>query len=282
VRTRSWSARSATFASVCCLSAGLTASGFGGHATAAPNPQESPNAGVITARSYVAIDAATGRVLVEKRARERAPIASLTKVMTALVVIERGGLDRKIRVTPEAVNVEDFREGLVAGRWYRRELLLWSSLLQSANDSATALAIDAGDGSLKAFYRSMNEKATALGLQDTTYASASGLEDDLNQSTALDQALLARAALKNPIFARMVATRVYRTKWPPPTYAKEWVNHNKMLSTSPGTYGVKTGWTTKAQGCLIIAQRRGGRDVIGVILGSARIWDDMAAVLSLA
>jgi D-alanyl-D-alanine carboxypeptidase (penicillin-binding protein 5/6) len=116
----------------------------------------------------------------------------------------------------------------------------------------------------------------------TTYASASGLDDVRNLSTALDQALLARTALQNRTFASIVGTARYVTRWAAPTYAKEWINHNRMLSSAPGTYGVKTGWTTRAGGCLIIAQRRGGRSVIGVVLDSKNIWSDMTILLDAA
>jgi D-alanyl-D-alanine carboxypeptidase len=234
------------------------------------------------AKSFVAIDASTGRVLAARGATTRRPIASLTKVMTALTVIERGNLGGRVIVTPAATNVEPYREGLVAGRAYTRETLLWSALLASSNDSATALAIDAGGGSLPGFYALANAKAKALGMTSTTYASASGLDDVRNLSTAMDQAVLARAALQNPTFAKVVSTRTHWTKWAAPTRAKLWVNHNKMLGTTPGTYGVKTGWTTRAGGCLIVAVRRGDRSVIGVVLASPSIWSDMAALLDAA
>jgi len=236
----------------------------------------------VLAPSFAAIDAATGRVLAARGANVRRPIASLTKVMTALTVIERGNLGGRVMVTPAATNVEPDNEGLVAGRVYTRETLLWSALLASSNDSATALAIDAGGGSLAGFYALANEKAKALGMTSTVYASASGLDDVRNLSTALDQAVLARAALQNPTFAQMVATRTHWTKWAAPTRAKLWVNHNKMLGTTPGTYGVKTGWTTRAGGCLVVAVRRGDRSVIGVVLDSPSIWSDMAALLDVA
>jgi D-alanyl-D-alanine carboxypeptidase len=116
----------------------------------------------------------------------------------------------------------------------------------------------------------------------TTYASAAGLEDAANLSTARDQARLARFALQNPLFARIVSTREHRTRWAAPTYAKVWVNHNRMLAWAPGTYGVKTGWTTRAGGCLVIAQRRGDRAVIAVVLGSPSIWTDMPTLLDRA
>ncbi len=228
----------------------------------------------IAARTYVAIDADSGRVLVAHGARVRRPIASLTKVMTALVVVERGRLQASVRVTSTATRVEPEREGLVVGSSYSRMALLWSSLLVSSNDSATALALDAGGGSLSRFFALMNAKARSLGMTQTTYASASGLDDTSNLSTALDQAILARAALANPIFARIVATRVHRERWPPPVYEKLWVNHNKMLMTTPGIYGVKTGWTTLAGGCLIVADHRGDHSVIAVVLDSPSIWVD--------
>ncbi len=236
----------------------------------------------VAAPSFVAIDAVSGRVLAARREATRRPVASLTKVMTGLVAIERGDLLARIRVTREAVNVEDYREGLVPGRRYRRITLLRSALMVSGNDSATALAIDGGNGSLRSFYALMNARARQLGMTRTTYASASGLDDVHNLSTALDQATLARAALQNQIFAAIVATKRYRTKWAAPTYSKVWVNHNKMLSWTPGTYGVKTGWTTRAGGCLIVAQRRGDRSVIGVVLASPSIWADMDRLLDVA
>ena len=249
---------------------------------AVPASQNRRRAGKVLAPSFVAIDAASGRVLAARGASIRRPIASLTKVMTALTVIERGNLEGRIVVTPLATQVEPYNEGLVAGRSYTRDTLLWSALLASSNDSATALAIDAGGGSLTGFYALANAKARALGMTSTTYASASGLDDVRNLSTAMDQAILARAALQNPTFARMVATRTHWTKWAAPTRAKLWVNHNKMLGTTPGTYGVKTGWTSRAGGCLIVALRRGDASVIGVLLGSPSIWSDMNALMNVA
>jgi D-alanyl-D-alanine carboxypeptidase len=229
----------------------------------------------LTAPSYIAIDAETGEVLVARRDRRELPIASLTKVMTALLVIEDGSLDRKIKVPKSATMVEPNKEGLVAGRWYARRLLLGSALIVSANDSAEALAYAAGDGSVKAFHRRMNAKARELGMEDTTYASASGLEDETNVSTAADQAILAHTALENATFAKIVRTQRRVVDWPPPTFSKEWINHNRMLVTYTGTYGVKTGYTRRAGGCLILAVERDGHNVIAVVLGSQNIWRDM-------
>lgn len=236
----------------------------------------------LSAVAYVAIDAESGKVIAARQDRRPLPIASLTKVMTALLVIEDGDLDKKVRVPKAATLVEPNREGLRAKHWYKRRLLLYSAMLVSANDSADALAYAAGGGKIKRFYARMNERAKELGMTATVYASASGLEDDENVSSAFDQALLARFALENRTFARIVGTRRKVVKWPPPTYAKEWINHNRMLVTYEGAYGVKTGYTSKAGGCLIVAARQNGHDVIGVVLGSKNIWRDMPILLDAA
>jgi D-alanyl-D-alanine carboxypeptidase len=233
----------------------------------------------LEAVSYVAIDAETGEVIVARRDGRRLPIASLTKVMTALLVIEDGRLGRKIEVTRAATLVEPNKEGLVAGEAYTRRLLLYSMMLVSANDSADALAYSAGRGRIESFYERMNERAAELGMDDTTYASASGLDDTKNLSTALDQAILARAALQNETFTEIVATQRRVVDWPPPTFQKEWLNHNRLLGSYEGAYGVKTGFTTKAGSCLVAAARRDGHDVIAVILDSRNVWQDMPRLL---
>jgi D-alanyl-D-alanine carboxypeptidase len=236
----------------------------------------------LSAEAYIAIDADSGRVLVAYRDRDRRPIASLTKIMTGLLVAEEGELRRKIRVPPEATRVEPNREGLKAGRRYERRLLLYSALMVSANDSAVTLAYDAGGGSIGRFFRMMNARARELGMTDTKYRSASGLNDETNVSSARDQAIVSRAALENPAFARIVRTRYKLVEWPPPTHAKEWVNHNKMLFSEPGTYGIKTGYTSKAGACLAVAVHRDGRSVIAVVLGSKNIWADMPRLVDAA
>jgi D-alanyl-D-alanine carboxypeptidase len=234
----------------------------------------------LTAKAYLVLDADKGVVLIAHNDRTRRPIASLTKVMTAILVIQDGKLDKKIRVPKAATNVEPNKEGLIAGRWYKRKLLLYSALMVSANDSAAALAYAGGDGSIRRFYARMNKRARSLGMVDTVYRSASGLNDETNFSSARDQAVLARYALRNALFERIVRTHRKLVKWPPPTYAKEWINHNRMLTTYTGTYGVKTGYTSAAGGCLIVAVERGGHHLIGVVLDSLNIWKDMPSLMN--
>jgi D-alanyl-D-alanine carboxypeptidase len=236
----------------------------------------------ISAESYIAIDAETGRVLIAHRDRQKRPIASLTKMMTALLVIEAGKLDEIVEVPYVATQVEPNKEGLVAGQEVSRRLLLYSMMLESANDSATALAYDAGNGSIARFFRKMNARARGLGMSDTRYRSPSGLNDDTNWSSARDQAVLARAALENRLFAKIVRTKRKSVAWPPPTYEKVWVNHNELLSTFTGTYGVKTGFTGAAGNCLAAAVRRNGHSVIAVVLGSESIYYDMPRLVNRA
>ena len=241
-------------------------------------PAASASSARISADSFVAIDAASGRVLVARSAHERHPIASLTKVMTALLVIESGHLRAKVRVPRVATSVEPSKDYLVAGRRYPRMLLLYSALLGSNNDAAAALGFVAGGGSLDRFYERMTTRARSLGMRNTTYRSASGLNDLTNLSTAYDQAILGRFALRNPLLAKIV--RTWRKAFP--TYGKAYVNHNKMLSWYPGTVGLKTGWTTAAGGCLATAVQRRGRTVIAVVLGSDAIWVDMPRLVKRA
>jgi D-alanyl-D-alanine carboxypeptidase (penicillin-binding protein 5/6) len=236
----------------------------------------------ISAPAYIAIDAETGRVLIARHDRQRRPIASLTKMMTALLVIERGHLGEDVEVRYAATRVEPNTEGLVAGSSYPRRLLLYSALMVSSNDSATALGYDVGDGSINRFYRLMNARARRLGMSDTHYRSASGLDDKSNYSSARDQALLAQTAMENRRFARIVGTWKKTVKWPPPTFEKVWVNHNLLLNSYPGTIGVKTGFTRSAGNCLAVAVRRNGHTVIAVVLGSRSIWFDMPRLVDRA
>lgn len=246
------------------------------------DPQARKRTVPITAASYIAIDADSGRVLLAHRDRQKRPIASLTKMMTALLAIESGDLDAVVDVPYVATQVEPNAEGLIVGQDVTRRLLVYSAMLESANDSATALGYDLGDGSLARFFRKMNARARQLGMTDTRYRSASGLNDETNWSSARDQAVLAREALRNKTFAKIVATKRKRVEWPPPTYEKEWVNHNELLFTYRGTIGIKTGYTQRAGNCLAAAVTRNGKTVIAVVLGSQSVYYDMPLLVDRA
>ena len=240
---------------------------------------EGPFSPPLSASAYVAVDLKTGRVIFARNPTQRRPIASLTKVMTGILTAEAGDPGRPVRVPLAATRVEPSRDDLVAGRRYRRWLLLRSALMISANDSAYALANDLAGGSVDRFYATMNAAAASLGMTGTRYTSSNGLDDLHNRSTAVDQAILARYALDDPTFAAVVRTRVLRVRWARPVIVKEYRNHNRMLFGYAGTYGVKTGYTTAAGACLIVAVRRNGHDVLGVLLHSRNVWADMPRLI---
>ncbi len=233
----------------------------------------------LTAQAYISVNLRNGAVIYAKEPHQKRPIASLTKMMTGLLTAEQGNLAVTVRVPRAATLVEPSRDDLVAGGRYTRRLLLNSALLISANDSAYTLGYDLGGGDIQRFYGLMNEAAGDLGMADTHYASANGLDDKRNRSSANDQAIMAWYALGDATFRKVVSTRVKRVSWAAPIHMKEYRNHNRMLFSYKGTYGVKTGFTTAAGACLVVAVRRGNRNVLGVLLGSKNIWADMPRLI---
>lgn len=238
-----------------------------------------PFSPALSAKSYISVDLSDGSVIFARAPHAKRPIASLTKIMTGVLTAEEGNLTQRIRVPRAATMVEPTRDDLRAGGRYTRSLLLHSTLMISANDSAYTLGYDLGGGSMSRFYRLMNDAAADLGMADTHYASANGLDDTRNKSSANDQAIVAWYALGDPTFAKIVRTRFKTVPWAAPVHSKEYRNHNRMLFSYRGTYGVKTGFTTKAGACLVVAVRRGDRNVLGVLLGSEDIWADMPRLI---
>jgi D-alanyl-D-alanine carboxypeptidase len=234
-----------------------------------------PRAGLkVSAPEGILIDAATGSVLWAKRPHMRRPIASTTKIMTAVVAMSLLRPHDVVVVTKEATRVAPTREGLRAGQRVPAWKLFYGLLLVSGNDTAVALADGAG-GTKYHFIALMNEKARELALHDTHYRSPSGLIDVGNYSSAWDLAALTRYALWNPRFRAIVRTRQKRVSWPPPTYAKLYVNHNQLLRWYRGADGVKTGWTTKAGHCLVASATRDGRRLIAVVLDAPNHYGDV-------
>ena len=221
-----------------------------------------------------------GAVIYAKEAHQRRPIASLTKVMTGLLTAEQGNLSVKVRVPVAATKVEPTRDDLRAGGRYTRRMLLNSALIISANDSAYTLGYDLGGGSMRRFYGLMNDAAGDLGMIDTHYASANGLNDKTNRSSANDQAIMAWYALGDPTFRKVVSTRVKRVPWAAPIHVKEYRNHNRMLFTYRGTYGVQDRLHRRRPAPVWWSPSgAGNRNVLGVLLGSKDIWGDMPRLI---
>lgn len=243
-------------------------------APAVPAPAtEAPRTGA----AAMVLTAQNGAVLAEKNADERRPMASTTKIMTALVVLERLPLDTVVTVPPEAVGVEGSSIYLFAGEQITAETLLWGLLLSSANDAAAALAVAAA-GSVPAFVALMNEKAAALGLSDTHFENPHGLHAEGHFTTARDLARLALAALENETFAEMVAAKRHTAPQNGTGAARLFVNHNRLLSTYEGAVGVKTGYTRAAGRCLVSAAKRNGLLLVAVTLSDGSDWADHKAL----
>ena len=228
----------------------------------------------VTAKAAILIDASDGTVLWARYQHRRLQVASTTKIMTAIVAMERLRPHDVVTVDKSVRRVAPITEGLRPGEKVEAWKLLYGTLLYSGNDSALALAIGAG-GSRARFVALMNEKAHALGMQESHFRSPSGLIDRDNYSTAWDMASLARYAMWNPRFREVVRTRVKFVPWAAPTYAKEYVNKNHLIGFYPGANGVKTGWTTKAKHCLVASVRRHGVWLIAVALGADDSYGDV-------
>lgn len=229
---------------------------FAGAARAAvPNPD---------ARAFVVVNASTGEVLASRDAHARLPVASITKLMTVLVALEHLKPDDVVRVSASAARVGEERIPLRAGQEISVRDLLKGALIQSANDAADALAEAAAGGDIARFIGWMNERAQELGLKDTHFARADGLDAPDHVSSAHDVAVLAQTAMRVPIVRAIVSERsdtIENGTVPLHTW-------NDLLGVFPGTIGVKTGHTNDAGWCEVAAVRASGYTVYAVILGS--------------
>jgi D-alanyl-D-alanine carboxypeptidase (penicillin-binding protein 5/6) len=221
-----------------------------------------PIAGVSVAAGVV-IDAGSGRVLWSHRPHLRRPIASLTKLMTALLGYRPAALDRRFTVTAAMTGELGYTVGLRSGQRVSERDMLAAMLIASANDAADALAVHRA-GSLAAFVALMNREARRMKLSDTHYSNPSGIVDAGNASSAWDVADLTRYLLARPPLRALVSSKLYR-----PALGAPYVNRNQLLWSYPGAEGVKTGETALAGICLVAAARRHGHTVIAVELGAA-------------
>ncbi|WP_053226912.1 D-alanyl-D-alanine carboxypeptidase family protein [Solirubrobacter soli] len=220
-------------------------------------------------RSALMFDLDTGQVLYRRNPTEVQPIASLTKMMTALVVVDRVKPGSKVLVTKEALHYEAGGSAiglLPRGKWIGVNTMLYGLMLPSGNDAAIALAQRAAGGSVKRFVRYMNEKAKAMGLTCTRFSTPSGFADKDNHSCAADLAAIGRAVLREPRLANIVSKRQAVLPFPIKGGKLFLYNHNPLLRVGyPGTTGIKTGYTDAAGQCLVATARRGPIK-LGVVL----------------
>lgn len=228
----------------------------------------------VLSKAAVIIDFDTGMVVYEKNSRARRAPASTTKMMTALVTLENARLDEVVVAGPNVL-VEPSIIGLDPGDRLTVEQMLYGLLLPSGNDAAIALAEHVG-GSVGGFAGMMNAKAAQLGMKDSQFMNPHGLDADGHYSSAYDLALLTRAAMRNPVFEKIVATRELRIQTP-----IRWLfaNNNRLLSSYQGADGVKTGYTDDAGRCLAFSATRNGHRAISVVLDSGDLWNDSSTLL---
>ena len=225
----------------------------------------------VSAKGAVLMEAETGEVLWEQNADEPMLIASTTKIMTALVALERCELDQIVTVDPAWTGVEGSSMYLKPGQTLTMRDLLYGLMLASGNDAAVALACVTA-GSVEAFAELMNEKAAALGCENTHFSNANGLDAPDHYASARDLALIARGAIQRDDFRRIVSARSYTVG------ENIYVNHNRLLTECEGVFGVKTGYTMAAGRTLVTACEREGLTLICVTLSDPDDWEDHKAL----
>lgn len=233
----------------------------------------------LAASGAIVIDAATGKTLYEKNSEAAQFPASTTKIMTALLVIEEGELDREVEVTTEDSKVGESSLEIKPGDRFTRRQMLYGLMLKSANDVAHALGRD-NSGSIAAFAEKMTRRASELGATSTHFTNPHGLHDVAHYTTPHDLALIARAAMQQPLFREIVATQ--RHPWVTDLAVRELYNHNRLLGRFDGCTGVKTGFTRPAQQVLVSAALRENREVIAVVMHTNKpgIWEDSMELLT--
>ena len=225
----------------------------------------------VSAKAAILMHADSGRVLYEKNADEHMLIASTTKIMTALVVLENCELDDLVEVDSRSAGIEGSSMYLKAGESYTVEDLLYGLLLVSGNDAASALALHVAD-SMEEFAELMNAKAAELGMTESSFKNAHGLDEEGHYSTARDMAKLAAYCMGNEDFARIAGTVSHTVG------EQTLVNHNRLLREYDGCLGLKTGYTMAAGRTLVTCAERDGARYVCVTLNDPDDWDDHKAL----
>ena len=227
----------------------------------------------VSAASAVLLDADSGRILYAQNENEERAIASITKLMTALVAAEYlDDLSQTLTIQKEWTGIEGTSLYLKAGEEISLETLLYGLLLHSGNDAAVALAAHCA-GDVETFVGWMNQRARDLGMTGTHFSDPNGLGDEDHYSTALDMARLGAACLKNPVVAKIVATKSIVLE------GRSFTNHNKLLWQYEGCTGMKTGYTRQAGRTLVSSAERDGQKLVCVTLSDGNDWADHKALL---
>ena len=234
-----------------------------------------------SAKACVIIDQASGRVLLSHNAEAALPMASTTKVMTALLAIEMGDPDAPVTCSRNAFGVPGTSIYLSEGETLTLREMLCGLMLSSGNDAAVAIAEHIG-GTVEDFCAMMTARAAELGCESTCFLTPHGLPCEGHYTTAHDLALIAREAMTHPEFREIVGTSRATIPWEGRAYDRVLTNKNKLLTTYEGAMGIKTGYTKKAGRCLVFGATRDGMEIIGVVLNCPDWFDEAARLMDLA
>ena len=234
-----------------------------------------------TARSAILVERETGRVLLSCNPHEKLPMASTTKVMTALMVLEYGRLDEVVTASRNAYGVPGTSIYLNLGEKITLHDLLYGLMLASGNDAAVAIAEHIG-GDVETFCRMMTQRAAELGCTNTMFLTPHGLPKDGHYTTAHDLALIAREAMNHELFRQIVSTRRASIPWEGRSYQRILNNKNKLLTSYEGATGIKTGYTKAAGRCLVFGAKRDGLELVGVVLRCGDWFDEAARLMDMA
>lgn len=236
---------------------------------------ESP---LVTARSAILMDQATGRILFSNNAHEQLPMASTTKIMTAILAFESGRMEETVTVSEHASLVEGSAVDLEAGEEKSVEELVYALMLRSGNDAAIAIAEHLG-GSVEKFAETMTSRARELGATQTSFLNPHGLHQEEHYSTAYDLAVIGVHAMSLPQFREVIAKREKKISWPDRPYDRVLRNQNKLLQMYEAANGIKTGWTSIAGRCFVGAATSNGWQLVTVVLNAPQMWEDTIRLL---
>lgn len=237
------------------------------------------SAGATSAKGAVLMEASTGRVLYAENEDVRLPMASTTKILTAIIAIEKCSLDEVVKVSSSAAGTEGTSMYLSVGEKVTVRELLYGLLIASGNDAAIALACHIS-GSTEAFSELMNEKAREIGAHNSNFVNPNGLPDDNHYTTAADLARIAAYCMRNTTFREIVATQSIDLPQDDDSPARYLRSKNKLLWQYEGGNGIKTGFTKAAGKCFVGGAERDGMQLITVVLNDYAMWDDSKTLLT--
>lgn len=224
----------------------------------------------VNARSAIALDKETGTILYEQNAYDLVPMASTTKILTSLIAIEQGNLDKKVTISKKAATVRGSTVGYKANEEIALKELIFGLMFKSGNDAAIAIAEELG-GSVEGFSEIMNHYARGIGILDSHFESPHGLDSSNHYSSAYDLAILTSKGMENELFREIVGSKtISKEKY---NFSRDYNNINKILWRIPGANGVKTGYTGQAGKCLVSSINHNGKDIIIVVLNCPDRWN---------